>query len=122
MHLSDLNGIFEPDSLTGALRGELAWLEGHVLQANTQALAYPPQIYKRFGRAALEAPPQITIGTAHSLKGAEADTVVFWDQLSRAQEVALCDGGDEADDVYRMRYVAATRARNTLMVIGGFGS
>ena len=120
--MSDLETIFEPQSIEGALRSELAWLEDHVLQSKAENLAYPLRIYKRLGRAALSAEPQITVGTAHSLKGAEADTVVFWDQLSRAQEVALCEGGDDADDVYRMRYVAATRARENLYVISGLGS
>jgi superfamily I DNA/RNA helicase len=117
--MGDLEDLFLPGQLDGALRGDLHWLADNLLQSRAKALAYPLRVYRRFGREGLLEMPRITIGTAHSLKGAEADTVVFWQDLSRAQRVALCEGGEGADDVYRMLYVACTRARETLIVIGG---
>lgn len=117
--MAELQDLFKPGQLAGALSGDLHWLEDNLLQSKAKPLAYPLRVYRTHGRDALLEEPRITVGTAHSLKGAEADTVILWNDLSRAQRVALCKGGNEADDVYRMLYVASTRARDTLYVIGG---
>jgi hypothetical protein len=55
----------------------------------------------------------------NSTKGAEMDVVVNFTALSRAQEMARCSGGEDADDIYRMLYVGATRAKETLYLVGG---
>jgi superfamily I DNA/RNA helicase len=116
--MEDLMLLFQQESLAGALQGGLAWLESQALQSKAQMLTYPLSVYRKYGRQALTDEPPIIVGTAHSLKGAEADTVIFFNALSRSQQVALYEGGDDADDIYRMRYVACTRARQALYIIG----
>lgn len=115
--LQDLQQLFLPEALEGALTGGLAWLEREVLPSRATTLAYPARVVHRYGREALLQEPRLTIGTAHSLKGAEADIVLFFNELSPAQTQALRRGGDDADDVRRMLYVAVTRAKNTLWII-----
>lgn len=117
--MAELDDLFQPGQLDGALQGNLQWLADNLLQSRAKAIAYPLRVYRRFGHGGLLEDPRITVGTSHSLKGAEADTVIFWNDLSRAQHAALYSGGDERDDIYRMRYVACTRARETLHIIGG---
>lgn len=117
--LATLEQLFLPESLAGALAGDLQWLEYQVLQSRAKGLAYPLRVYRTYGRTALVEEPRVIVGTAHSLKGAEADTVVFFKDLSRAQQVQLYHGGAGADDVYRLLYVAATRARETLLILEG---
>lgn len=120
--LGDLKQLFLPTMIDGALRGGLDWLEGHTLQSHAQALAYPCRVYKRYGREVLTTEPRIRVGTAHSFKGTESDTVVQFTALSRSQQVAMCSGGDSADDVYRMLYVASTRSRERLILAGPYQS
>jgi superfamily I DNA/RNA helicase len=114
----DLKALFVPEALHGALQGSVEWLKSHATPAVTKTLAYPLRVYARYGEAGLTAEPHLTVGTVHSLKGAEADTVLFWQDLSRTQQLTLCQGGAGADDIYRMLYVAATRARHVLYVLG----
>jgi superfamily I DNA/RNA helicase len=116
--LPEVEALFQPGALAGALQGSLAWLEDHLLQSHAKTMAYPVRVLQRHGQDALHEAPRLTIGTAHSLKGAEADTVVFFADLSRGQQTALCLGGDEADDVRRMLYVACTRAKEALILVG----
>lgn len=116
--LAQLEAVFQPDSLPGAVQGGLAWFEDHLLQSQAKGAAYPLRVYRRGGIAALREEPRVTIGTAHSVKGAEADHVLFFTDLARAQAQALSEGGPEADNVYRMLYVGATRARETLLLVG----
>jgi superfamily I DNA/RNA helicase len=118
--LAILRAVFQPHTLDGALRGGIDWLEDHVMQSHAAALAYPSRVYRRHGRNALTDEPRVRLGNAHSFKGTESDTVLQFTELSRSQEVALCGGGDSADDVYRMLYVAATRSRETLILAGPY--
>lgn len=116
--LPELEPLFQPGELAGALKGSLDWLTDNLLQSHAKSMAYPVRVYRQHGINGLQDPPRLTVGTAHSLKGAEADTVLFWGDLSRSQQVALVLGGEEADDVRRMLYVACTRARDTLILMG----
>lgn len=115
--LLDIEQLFIPGSLQGALFGERPWFETQVLQSKAKAVAYPLRVLQRYGITALSAEPAVTIGTAHSVKGGEAGTVVFFPHLSHAQQLALREGGHAADDIYRMLYVATTRARDALYMV-----
>ena len=114
--LPELEQMCVPSALDGALRGDLAWLKTRLLATRAKALAYPLRIVERFGRSALADEPRIYVGTCHSVKGAEADTVVLSTALSRRFQMAVAAGGAEADAVWRMLYVGATRARESLIV------
>ena len=116
--LDELATLIRPDALAGVLHGGATWFGEHVLQSHAKTLAYPLRVAKRYGREALFAPPRITLGTIHSLKGGEADTVILINDLSRAQRIALLEGGSNGDDVWRMLYVGITRARDTLYTVG----
>ena len=112
----ELASIFLPDVVDGALQGGMPWLTQRLLANKAKSMAYPVRVYRRYGREALLASPRIHLGTCHSLKGAEADQVLLFTDLSRAAQLAQLEGGDTADDVQRTLYVGATRAKEHLYV------
>ena len=114
----ELRALFVPYQLDAALSRGLEWFEEYALQQPAKSLAYPCRVYHRYGRDALTDEPRIRVGTCHSFKGTESDTVVYFTDLSRSQCLALCEGSEAADDVWRMRYVAVTRSRDTLILAG----
>ena len=58
--------------------------------------------------------PRVIVGTVHSVKGGEADTVILLPYLSPAgaREWAV-----RSDRIYRLLYVAVTRARERLILV-----
>ena len=106
--------VFE-DGVVDAIRtAPLPWLREHALAAKAKAIDFPLRVAQRYGTDALIAKPRIVVGTIHSVKGAEADTVYLFPDLSPqgAAEHAT------SDSVRRMMYVGMTRARQTLVLCG----
>ena len=115
--LADLAELLLPDAIDGALHDGLGWFEYQVLQSKAKSVAYPLRVLQRYNRNALSEEPRVSIGTAHSLKGGEADRVIFYTELSKAQQLALREGGSVTDDILRMLYVGSTRARHELYAV-----
>ena len=65
---------------------------------------------------AIAAEPKIRVGTIHSVKGAEADNVVFLTTIGARVEQGM-ENPDQADEEHRIAYVAVTRARRNLYVV-----
>lgn len=61
--------------------------------------------------------PQVKVGTVHSVKGAEADNVLWLTSTSEQVERARREDDDGYNEEQRVAYVAATRARRRLVVI-----
>jgi ATP-dependent exoDNAse (exonuclease V) beta subunit len=47
--------------------------------------------------------------------------VLLFTDLSHAQHVSRMKGGHDADDILRMLYVGATRAKESLTVVSQYG-
>lgn len=105
-----------------ALRGDVDWWAG-TLRANQRAkFAYPLEVLRARGGAALRERPQLTIGTIHSVKGGEADSVYIFPDLSRTGTYeGWLPGGPARDQIVRMFYVALTRARARVTVLDPAG-
>lgn len=87
--------------------------DGHILVRRRGTWDYPSMVMEKFGRAALEQVPQVVVGTIHSVKGGQADVVIVFPDLSpRGYESWLTD----PLSVYRLFYVAFTRAREKLLI------
>lgn len=68
---------------------------------------------KRWGYEAVKE-PRVRVGTIHSVKGAEADNVLW---LTTTRAIArICEEPTGFDEECRVSYVAATRARRRLIV------
>jgi DNA helicase-2/ATP-dependent DNA helicase PcrA len=65
----------------------------------------------------LASDPRIKLGTIHSAKGAEADTVILSSQSSKRVELSRQMFDDRHDEECRVAYVAVTRARQELIVV-----
>ncbi|MBD3177830.1 MAG: AAA family ATPase [Armatimonadia bacterium] len=87
------------------------WFRGRLkAQYSGQQLCdYVFSLLSAHGLSVLTAPPRVFVGTIHSFKGAEADHVVVFPDLSRAGMSAYLGAG--RDTVIRQFYVAMTRAR-----------
>ncbi len=77
-------------------------------------IGYYAEIVRQRGFAGLREEPRIFIGTCHSFKGAEADTVIIYPDLSVAGQKEW-DGKDR-ESVVRMGYVALTRAKERVVI------
>jgi superfamily I DNA/RNA helicase len=70
---------------------------------------------KRLGVELLQKPPQVIVGTIHSVKGGEADVVILFPDVSpQAFREYHSLEKDRRDAVLRMFYVGVTRAREEL--------
>lgn len=90
------------------------------LTSEQKRLDYIFRLCDRFGPSKLREDPKVILGTVHSVKGGEADVVIVSPDLSPEGFATWNYGcGPGANDVRRLFYVAFTRAKDTLVVIGG---
>ncbi len=111
-----LESVFRSDVLDAALKKDDRWLRSVLLKTKEKALEFPLRVYDRGGIARLQVEPKVTIGTIHSVKGGESDTVVVFPDLSMPGYGEWMDGAEGRDSVVRMMYVAFTRARENLVL------
>ncbi len=76
---------------------------------------YIKSLLQYHGAMALTDEPRIRLSTMHSAKGGEADHVVLFTEMSQ-RCFALLDSHPGAEE--RVFYVGATRARNSLAIVG----
>jgi hypothetical protein len=107
---------FGREALRLATEPNVAFLENALLKAKIELAAYPLQIARHHGAAALDIKPKTVVGTIHSVKGAAADIVYVCPDVSpaAANRMAHRDGQAEA---IRLFYVAMTRAYRELRVL-----
>jgi superfamily I DNA/RNA helicase len=100
----------------------LGALEHYTRKAVTPQVQYLLRVWARGGRraAALTAPPQVIVGTIHSVKGGEADVVYLDTALSPAGWRTWQDPAAAVRaQVVRQFYVALTRAREGVILYQG---
>lgn len=90
------------------------WLLENATASKQKPLAFPSKVLARMGADALTEDPRIFVGTAHSMKGAEADCVFLYPDISNAAAKSAELYGH--DDIVRTFYVAMTRAKEELYI------
>ena len=106
------------DALDSEERGaDTEWLLAHTLSSRVKLLEYTSKVYQKLGVFALHSDPIVTIGTIHSVKGAEAHTVFVAPDLSKNGATQWNGEPEEKDSVIRVFYVAFTRARHRLVLL-----
>jgi DNA helicase II / ATP-dependent DNA helicase PcrA len=113
--LAQLLEWLTPETLDHALRGDLLWLRQNLHKKHQTAktqLALATLL--KNPKLDLNATPRVVVGTVHSVKGAEADHVVLYPDLSSKAYAAYLTSGLPRDSVTRVMYVAATRAKESL--------
>ena len=103
------------ETLTAWFNGDLDWLESQLLKSGN-SMRYPLKVAQKRGHEELENDPQLIIGTIHSVKGGEADSVYLFPDISKsgAEEWETRKGRAA---IYRLFYVGITRAKETLTVM-----
>jgi superfamily I DNA/RNA helicase len=113
----DVSALFtDRDAYELAVDGDLEWLAGAILPSKVRAVAYPLQVARHRGIAALATPPPVTVGTIHSVKGGASDVVYVSPDLSAAG-VAQLSSVNGRDQTVRLFYVAVTRAYEELRLL-----
>lgn len=100
----------------------MGWLAGVAPAKARAAVEYPMAVVAARGPAALRDEPRLFVGSIHSFKGGEADAVYCVPDVSPSGYREWSDGGEARDSVVRLFYVAATRAREKLVLTGAASS
>jgi DNA helicase-2/ATP-dependent DNA helicase PcrA len=109
--------IFTAESLPHLTSGDVNWFASNLLAKDQETVKFPMEILKKFGVDALEGSPSVCVGTIHSVKGGEADTVIVFPDLSPSgYDIYRIPGWGGHDSVLRLYYVAMTRARRRLVI------
>lgn len=105
------------------------WLETHIEAKRAKPFSAAADMVRRSpsGEKILIDVPKVIVGTIHSVKGAEADTVIMLPDISvQALEMAtmgstvrdgLICASEALDPLLRVAYVGMTRARQNLIVL-----
>ena len=80
----DIHAVFTEDAVEAGLTGNLDWFEQQLTSAKKTAAKFPLTIIKNRGPECLNETPKTFVGTIHSVKGAEADVVYLFPDVSRA--------------------------------------
>ena len=111
MDIDDMEPLFEDGAFARLLSLDLdVW--GSMLKKPSATMDFCLASRKK----GFIAEPSTIVGTIHSLKGAEADNVILFPDLSQA---ALAEWQKDRDTMWRLFYVAVTRARRGLTICGG---
>ena len=124
-----LETIFETDALAKLVAAlakspgaPLHWWRDHLAADFRKRIQFPADIAALRGPRALQALPQVVVGTIHSVKGGQADVVYLFPDLSKSADAQYHQCGLPRDSVIRTFYVGATRARETLYICSAEGA
>lgn len=95
---------------------QLSYIKENVVTRRYDQVNYICKTIERNGKVSILDVPKVTIGTIHSVKGAEADVVYLFPDMSRDATAEWDRGGDAQDAMRRTFYVGMTRAREKLIV------
>lgn len=117
----DVVSLFKTgEAMDWATEPDPDWLASCLLKAKADYAAYPLQVARQHGHAALSREPQVVVGTIHSVKGAGADVVYLAPDISAAAHRSMADRGMR-DEVIRQFYVGMTRAKESLRLLTANG-
>lgn len=90
----------------------VSWLLDHLLGNAPKGMRQALMVALRNPQLVLEGRARVWLGTIHSVKGGEADWVYLWPGYTRKA------ARSHPDTLHRLMYVAATRARKGLVLLG----
>ena len=105
------------DAIEASMSNDLEWYRNTLAKARQAPAVFPCAIAKRYGSEMLQKEPLVTVGTIHSVKGGEADTVIVAPDLSQRGVQSWGSGQEGKAAIYRLMYVACTRAKQELHIM-----
>lgn len=114
----ELAGLFEQDAMSEilAFRDDvqaIRWWSERLLPSKARQAAFPMSVALTRGVSSLRDAPRCHVGTVHSFKGAQADHVLVFPDISRAGNMEWMR---DRSSIIRMFYVALTRARESVWI------
>lgn len=110
---------FTEEAVNRLMACDLVWYEAHLVNDEARRKAkYAITIVNNLGTAFLDAsqiPPDVIIGTIHSVKGGESDVVIVIPDLSPQGFYEW--NGSGRDNIRRLMYVALTRAKKGVIIL-----
>ena len=111
---------FTEETFDKSLDHDLDWFLSQITPAKQKSFEFPAQVYKTCGEDGPEMARMCTVGTIHSVKGAESDVVVIFPDLSlRGAQHYATRQGEQFEQILRQFYVAVTRTRDVLILCQG---
>lgn len=101
---------------------DVDWWAENLRAKRRQQFLYALEVLRTRGKLALRETPRVVLGTIHSVKGAEADCVYVFPDLSHAAYWGSWSLPSTRGSVVRQFYVAFTRARHTLTLLDPSGA
>jgi DNA helicase-2/ATP-dependent DNA helicase PcrA len=93
----------------------------HRLSRSITTPDYIRRVIDKHGWSALHSRPRLVVGTIHSVKGGEADTVYLLPQISPQAHVNMRNQAGK-DSINRVFYVGASRARHKLIMVRDYST
>ena len=112
----DVLGLLRPEHHDRYLARDLEWLAASVLPKYERPARFAARVIERLGSAALTKEPAVTVGTIHSVKGGEAETVYLFPDVSQAGWIEMHGSTEGHDAAVRLGYVGMTRASERLVL------
>lgn len=111
-----LDQILSPEAIQPALDRDVDWLLDNITKAKATSLKFPVRIYKTQGKEGLFQEPKIHCGTIHSVKGAGAENVFVYPDISYAAATER-NTREGAENLCRLFYVGVTRTKKNLFLM-----
>ena len=108
--------VLTVEALDAVLGGDLEWLAENLLKSHG-AVKFVIEVARQRGVEVLKEVPKIIVSTVHGCKGGEAQSVYFTPDVSSSSWREMYGGGGGEAAVYRMVYVAITRASEKLTIL-----
>lgn len=95
---------------------KVKWWQWWCLETKSSSIEFPCWATYNGNYKKLYEEPQIYVGSIHSFKGSECDTVILFPDLSPRGTQAFHQRGQQRDSVIRQFYVGMTRAKKKLFI------
>lgn len=113
---SQMNEFFPIETMNAIMKSDVEWFAQNCVESKKSMFEYPARVAGMGGIEGLYAEPKITVGTIHSVKGGEADCIYIIPDLSSKFAESWQMG--ERDALIRLFYVALTRAKESVNILG----
>ena len=111
-----MHELFTEEAIEAGLSGDLDWYQDQLVTSKRQGSVFPLTIARLRGPGFLSEQPQVVVGTIHSTKGAEADVVYVFPDISKAGMAEWTGAPHQQASVFRLFYVGMTRAKEKLVI------